>query len=160
MEQTEKRQHTIQTLFTITLFGIFALCCILVLIFGARIYQEIVSGEKSNAELRTSLSYVAEKIHQNDTFEGIRLDTIDEAPALLLSDSYNDIEYITYIYFWNGQLKEQTLRSDLTPSKNAGQTITELQDFQISQLNDRLYCFTACNDAGKEMSIYVNSKTR
>lgn len=160
MEQTEKRQHTIQTLFAITLFGVFALCCILVLIFGARIYQGVVSAEKSNAEIRTSLSYVAEKVHQNDKLNGIRLETIDGTPTLLLSDIYGSTEYITYIYFRDGQLKEQTLRSDLTPSPDMGQNIAELQDFQISQIGGSLYCFTACNKDGKEMSIYVNSKSR
>lgn len=160
MRQTEKKHHTIQSLFVAALFGVFGLCCIIVLIFGTRIYQGIVKAGESNAQLRTSLSYVAEKVHQNDTSDSIRLGSIEETPALLLSDTYDGTDYTTYIYFWEGQLKEQTLRTGLTPLPKAGQAITELNDFRISQISDTLYCFTASTSSGKEMSIYVDSRSR
>ena len=66
MAESTARKHTIDILFPWALFGLLAICGLLVLILAADIYQDTTTMADENYESRTVLSYLAEKIHQND----------------------------------------------------------------------------------------------
>ena len=66
MAESTARKHTIDILFPWALFGLLAICGLLVLILAADIYQDTTTMADENYESRTVLSYLTEKIHQND----------------------------------------------------------------------------------------------
>ena len=61
-----KRRHMIDFLFPVALFFVFALSALTVLLLAARIYQSTTENSSLNYTSRTGLSYISEKIHQND----------------------------------------------------------------------------------------------
>ena len=61
-----RRRHVIDLLFPIALFLVLAASSLFLVILAANVYQKSVAWEESNYESRTCLSYVTEKIRQND----------------------------------------------------------------------------------------------
>lgn len=59
-----------------------------------------------NSTIRTSLSYLSEKIHQNDAENGIRIDQLNDLPSLVLTQNLNGETYETWIYAYDGMLCE------------------------------------------------------
>ena len=67
MKFRTRQKHIIDFIFPVALFFVFALCALTVLLLSARIYQSTTDSSSRNYTARTGLSYVSEKIHQNDT---------------------------------------------------------------------------------------------
>ena len=88
----QSHQHTIDFLFPIALFFVFSATALIVLLFAANIYQGIVSSSATQFEQTTFLSYVTNKIRQNDEggTEHIYLDTFDGYDALAIEQTYAD----------------------------------------------------------------------
>ena len=88
--------------------GYFGLIFLLVmLLFSAQAYRTATKGTQQNNNLYTASSYISVKFHQHDSSQSIFTDTVDGSPALCMTDTVNDQQYITYIY-----LKEYTIRTD------------------------------------------------
>ena len=64
----------IDFLFPVALFFVFALSALTVILLAARIYQSTTESSSLNYTARTSLSYINEKIHQNDCDGAVYLD--------------------------------------------------------------------------------------
>ncbi|MCH1978284.1 DUF4860 domain-containing protein [Lawsonibacter sp. OA9] len=159
MERENKLYHAIDFFFILSLLGIFVTTATLVIVIGADIYQSAVSSTTSDANVRTALSYVTEKIHQNDRSQGISVSSDEDRDLLLLHDTYQGSDYTTYIYEYEGTLRELTIRASDTPDYGSGQIITEISDFSILQDEQGRFVLSASGDEGKELSAYVFSKS-
>ena len=62
MAESTARKHTIDILFPWALFGLLAICGLLVLILAADIYQDTTTMADENYESRTVLSYLTERV--------------------------------------------------------------------------------------------------
>lgn len=160
MDSMKQKHHTTDFLFILTLFGLLTLCSLCVMGFGLGIYRNTAAAMEENSQVRTSLTYVAEKLRQNDREGGVSLGEIDNTPALILHTNHNDVPYCTYIYFYQGGLRELMTRESEEPAPYSGQIITEAEDFQILPVNGRLYECILRDTQGKETSIYVTTKCR
>ncbi|MGI6110665.1 MAG: DUF4860 domain-containing protein [Bilifractor sp.] len=88
--QKKKTASVAQIFCVIALFALFMACAILVILFGARVYKSTVEKSNANYSSRTLLSYVTEKIHQNDRAGGVSVGEFDGMPALILEQSDTD----------------------------------------------------------------------
>ena len=151
-------QHTIDFLFPIALFFVFYSTAIVVLLLSANIYKGVVADSESNYESGTALSYITQKIRQNDDLENseIFLSEFDSCNALAISQEYNGQNYITYIYETNGELKESFLQEGVSASANAGTTIMAVKDFEINEVSDRLLKISCTSKSGDSLSTYIN----
>ncbi|MEG1774341.1 MAG: DUF4860 domain-containing protein, partial [Oscillospiraceae bacterium] len=100
------KSHAMDLLFTLALFAVFAATLLMVVTIGADVYKRIADSMEKNFDLRTSLSYVAEKIRQNDTQDAVSIGTLGEGQALILEQSIGGTAYRTYIYYEDGALRE------------------------------------------------------
>lgn len=160
MNLTGKKKHTTDFLFILTLFGLLTLCSLCIMGFGLRIYRNTVAATEDNSQIRTSLTYVAEKLRQNDHEGGVSLGEVEGSSALVLHTTYNDVSYCTYIYYYQGGLRELMTRESEKPIPYSGQLITEAEDFQIFSVKEQLYECILRDSQGKETSIYVTTKCR
>ena len=101
-----KQKHMIDFLFPVALFFVFALSALTVILLAARIYQSTTESSSLNYTARTSLSYINEKIHQNDCDGAVYLDEFDGCQALVMEQAHNNERYYTYIYIYGQELKE------------------------------------------------------
>ena len=108
--QQKQPKHIIDILFVIALFCLFALSAIFLISIGADIYGKTVNNMESNFDARTALAYVTEKIRQSDQKDQITIGKLDDCQALIITSQSADSVYYTYLYEYDGQLKELMVR--------------------------------------------------
>lgn len=158
MMQTKKYHHVSEIIFIVTLFSIFLISGVLLVLFGANVYQKTTSESSVNETIRTSLSYITEKVHQCDQSDSIQIENHNGIDTLALYTVYDTSEYVTYIYYDQGSLKELFIQSNLEFNPAAGNSITEIHAFQISENASLIHILlTDTNDQQHELYIHSNT---
>jgi hypothetical protein len=152
----QKRQHSYDWLFSFLLLMMFAGSALILILLGSHIYQNGVTHLDENYTVRTAVAYVSEKVRQNDVSGDISLQELEGIPALQLTENIDDNTYFTYIYFWNGALRELFLGADTTPSLTMGSTVVELTDFTITIPEEGFFRVTAVSDSGRSLSVLLH----
>lgn len=155
-----KQKHMIDFLFPVALFFVFALSALTVILLAARIYQSTTESSSLNYTSRTSLSYINEKIHQNDCEGAVYLDEFDGCRALVMEQSHNDEHYYTYIYIYGHELKELFVKEGTEMTASAGRTIMEIQDFSMEEISENLLKFTCVDNENTEASTIISVKSQ
>ena len=106
MKLLSQKRHAIDFLFPVTVFFVFTISALTVILLAARIYQSTADDSQRNYTSGTALSYITEKLHQNDLEDSIFLDELDGTQAVVLRQETEDAFYLTYLYVWDGQLRE------------------------------------------------------
>ena len=143
-----KHRHMIDLLFPVALFFVFALSALTVLLIAARIYQSTTEHSSLHDTSRTSLSYISEKLHQSDEAGSVSLGTFDGCT------------YYTYIYSYEGQLRELFVKAGVNASASSGMAILEVQDFSMKELSDGLLKFSCTDQEGQTTSSMIGLRSR
>ena len=98
MNRNSRRSHSIDTLFVITLLGLFLIFLLMMLLFSTQAYRTAVEGNQENNNLYTASAYITEKFRQHDSSQSVSLDTLDNLPAFCMTDTIDGTSYVTYIY--------------------------------------------------------------
>ena len=151
-----QKKHMIDFLFPIVLFFVFALSALVVILLAAHIYRSSNDGSSMNFTANTSLAYISEKIHQSNDAGAVRLDNLDGLDALVLSQTRNETVYHTYIYYYDGTLRELFTRAENQPAASAGTALLAVDDFRMEQLTDSLLRFTCTDQKGQTCSAVVS----
>lgn len=154
-----RSRHVIDLVFPISLLFVFAVSALGILILGADIYASANNRLRANDENRTALSYIAEKIRQNDKEGGITLASIDGVSCLAMSAVYNEVPCTTYIYEYEGMLKELFINDGIPVTLKNGKDIMELSSLSIEQLEDHIYLFTATDSEGIVSSLIASERS-
>ena len=142
-----KQRHMIDFLFPVALFFVFALSALTVILLATQI--------SLNYTARTSLSYISEKVHQNDSRQSISLGTFDGYDSLVLKHQKGGETYYTYIYSCQDELKELFLKEGAKAGASAGQTILKVQDFSMEEVTDGLFSIRCTDESGRTASTLV-----
>lgn len=156
--QTRQR-HVIDLVFPIALFFVFAASALVVLILAADIYASTTNHFQVNDESRTALAYISEKIRQNDTDGALSIATIEQTDCIALSQDFNGTLCTTYIYEYEGMLKELFIQNGVSISLQNGTDIMELSALSIEELDNQLYQFTATDQTGTKSSIITSERS-
>lgn len=149
--------HKLDSLFILLIFGVFAVVSLLLVAIGAGMYQRVVDHMQVNNQVRSSLSYVAGKIRSNDVSGAVTLQTVNGLDAICIRQT-DENGVSDYIYYYNGEIKEQSLLDGVTFNPEAGDTIAKVNSFEMEYENG-LYTFTAADLSGKETSIALNPRS-
>lgn len=159
MEVTKKsKSHVIDLLFTLSLFCVFAASSLLIVVMGANVYKSTVSNMSANFDNRTSLAYTFEKVRQNDRLNGVYIGKVDDADALVLEQAVGSNIYATYIYYYEGTLREIFTRKDNKFSPNSGNVIMKIRSFTVEKQNDNLILLTVTTDDNKKNQIFLGTR--
>ena len=156
MNPIKRDRSIVDVIFMITVFGVFMLSALFVVLFGARIYKRTAHDMSVNFSSRTSLAYITEKLHQHDRKNGVEIIEDKQGPVLKLSQFVNSDEYCTYLYEHDGNLKELTVRGDVDLVRSAGKNILKLNSFAATRISDSLYRFNIEDDEGNKTEFYVS----
>lgn len=132
---------------------------------GADVYQHTVTDMQHNYETRTSISYITEKIRQNDTSltdgeSSVGISSLSGQKALALTSELAGEEYCTYLYLYDGCLKELLIKKGSSlggDALSAGQTIMELSDFRIEPVAKRLLSLQLTTIDGEQHQVFVST---
>lgn len=154
-----RSSHVIDLIFPIALFFVFAASSLSVLILAANIYASTTHRLAANDENRTALSYISEKIRQSDAGGAIGLSKIDGTDCLTMSAVYNGTPCTTYIYEYEGMLKELFINDGVSVSLKSGKDIMEIVSLSMEQLEDHIYRFTSVNSDGTTSSLITSERS-
>lgn len=157
MKDKEKATHIVDVIFVLALFGLFALSSLFIITAGAEIYKNTVNNMQENYKLRTSSSYLSEKVRQG---ERVELTEVAGQNVILITETTDDSDYYTYLYFMDGKLKELYISPNATFSDSmlkAGQTIMELDDLQFEKAPNGIIKANIRYNDGSNTTILLNS---
>lgn len=157
---SRQNNHVVDILFTLALFCIFTASSLIVVLIGANVYKTTVSGMTQNYDMRTSLTYISQKVRQNDIANGVYLSKIGEVDALVLEQRINDKDYQTWIYHDNGSIKElfTPKRDDIKPSD--GREIMSVAALKIQRDDNGIFTFTTTDKDGKTASVKLSQRCK
>ncbi len=165
----QEKHFMVDILFVLALFGLFTVSALMLVTIGSEVYRHTVDDMNTNWETRTAVSYITEKIRQNDnmiadtqayTTKNISVSTFYERPVLILTQVIDDETYHTYLYMHEGYLKELFVKSDSYIGENmlsAGQNIVELFAFGTEQISDNLIYIKIITQTGQLQEFYVST---
>lgn len=159
MRFRSQKNHMIDFLFPIALFFVFALSAIAVILFATDIYRSATEHSTLNYTAGTSLSYISEKIHQNDENGNVSLGTFEGRDALILEQNFNGTSYFTYIYADQNELKELFVKEGVKTSAAAGKTIVEVKSFTMEKLYDNVFRFSCIDEKNQTASSVITTRT-
>lgn len=154
-----RHRHVIDLVFPIALFFVFAASSLSVLILAADVYASTTDRLSINDENRTALSYISEKIRQNDSNGAVNTVSIDDTDCLTLSAVYNGIPCTTYIYVYDGILKELFINDGIPVSLKDGRDIMQISSLSIDRLEEHVYLFTTVDSTGTESSVIASERS-
>ena len=128
-----KRQgtkHQIDGLLMLLLFGVFAVCVLIVLLTGARAYRGLTERDRAAYDRRTCVQYIATKVRQGDLTGGVAVETFGDAGALCLKDPDG---FVTRLYCHDGWLMELYTFADAQLEPQDGERIMPLEGLSFEE---------------------------
>ena len=159
MRFRNKSGHIIDFLFPLVLFFVLALSALTVILFAANIYREVTETSSLNLSAWTALTYIREKIHQNDQGEEITIGTFDGQEALVLAQTVGGQRYCTYIYVCEDELRELFAKEGAQVGVSAGTTILTVQDFSMEEREDGVFLFSCTEQNGQYCTATVTVRS-
>lgn len=158
MYKTE-RNHTVDILFVITLFCVFAFSIILLTGAGANVYESIVESMTENNNSRTSFSYIINKVHGSDMEGRVSLGTYEGLESLVISEEIDNVVYCTYLYYYDGSVRELFTRSGQEFDPSFGTEILPADSFSVSYVTDGLLKFEITPAGCEKETLFVDVRS-
>ena len=151
MNFAKKKKSSVEFLFVLMLLAVFAVSAMLVVVFGAKVFRKTTGDMDDNYDRRIAYFYIEEKLRACDKADMI--DISDDGDMLILHLKGDTNDYITYIYCYDGYLKEQTLPSDAELIKDKGNDIVQAYGFECCFSGSNLLKVAVTPASGNEMSF-------
>ena len=154
-----EKQNQFPFILIMLLYLIIVILSVLIIFLGKNIYDNINEERNTNYNLRVSLSYIANKVRQSDKGGAVELRQVNGENALVLNEEYDDEEYQTWIYFYEGGIYEMLTDSGSTFELSDGMKLLDADVFNIEKVRDNLYIFyAASNERNSELYLSIYSK--
>ncbi len=151
---TRRTTQKIDIVFVMALITLFAATSFTLVLIGAKQYRYVTTIMNENHANRTTSSYLAEKIRQQDAKDAISLCDLNGVTALSISAEENGIRYITYIYYHDGALRELVVTENSVFSLSSGQSIIEMEGLEFTLVNDALLRADISTIDGRTQVLY------
>lgn len=159
MFKIDREAHRIDSIFIMLLFFLFALTAFVLIMIGVRQYKATANAMDYNYEIRTVTSYLREKTRQNSSNSSISIETIDGTNALCLKNTLNNTIYNTYIYYYDGSLREMYIQDGTPFTLNLGQQIVTISGFDMVKTDDGLIIVTISDSFGGTTDMYLSANS-
>lgn len=149
MFKNTREKSSIEIIFPIVLFLIFTIGALFIILYAARTYQNIVEGSENNYNSGTLSAYISQKVHSYDTNGNVYIGTFDGIDALILEEEIDKTAYVTYIYQYNGKLRELfTAKGGSSFTPETGMSLFDMTSFKPEFIDDNLLSVYVETDAG------------
>ena len=139
--------------------AVFLFLSIGLVMLGGSLYHHIMMVSGENDEARTTFSYISNQVHRADAFGGVTIGELDGVSALLLEQDFGGWEFITYLYCYDGALRELFVEKGTMLSPDAGQAIVWLNDLGFALDSSGLITAWAQFTDGRRESIILSPRT-
>ena len=128
-----KRQgtkHHMDGLLMLLLFGVFAVCVLIVLLTGAKAYRGLTARDQAAYDRRTCVQYIATKVRQGDAAGAVAVEPFGDTMALRLNDS--EAGCVTRLYCFDGWLMELYTFAQAELEPRDGERIMPLEGLELT----------------------------
>ncbi len=156
--QTNTSQ-TVDTVFVLVLFCVFAVAVLMVLFAGTGAYQDIADRMERQYAERTCLSYLDAKVRHYDETGMVSAENFGGCDALVLYEDIEGVRYKTLIYCYDGYVREIFFEDGLQFLPEDGEIVVPAKELSVELAADdllRLVCVSA-DDNREELLIYLHS---
>ncbi|MCI8916034.1 MAG: DUF4860 domain-containing protein [Oscillospiraceae bacterium] len=145
----KKQTDHLEGLLALLLFGVFAVCLLIVLLTGANSYQSLTQRDRAAADRRTCTQYLATRVRQSDAQGGVGSGRFGDGEALAITEQIGDQEYVTWVYAHEGWLMELFCAADADLSPSDGERIMALHGLSVRE-EDGLLTLAVTLEEGDE----------
>lgn len=156
----ETTGHHMDGVYVLLLFAVFAGCILVVLLFGASAYEQLVERDQAAYNQRTGVQYLAAKIRHSDSTDHIfvgsfsdRTDaSVDDINTLYLQfvgDEGDVPGFYTKIYYYDGYIREILCEEDTGLLPEDGNKIMPAKGLEISKSENLISCVVMNEDGTK-----------
>ncbi len=131
-------RHIIDSIAGLLVYGIFAVCILAVLLSGAKVYGRIVARDNTAYESRTSIQYIATKLRQAETPYSVDIISENGIPVLRFQDMESEVLCYSYIYCYDGYMRELYALADAGFEPDAGEKLMKASSVDIRVEGDML----------------------
>ncbi len=129
---TSKKNRAIDMIFVVALFCVLTVTSLLVVVIGARVYDNTTQSMESSFTSRIAVSFLSRRIKEYDTQGAISFTEIDGTQIIVLDSDPSD-EQISYLYFYEGYLQELYTLESLDITLGSGDELIPLKSLEMSQ---------------------------
>ena len=108
--------------------AVFLFLSVGLVLLGGSVYRRVVAHSQENDQMRTTLSYVANQVRRKDMAGNVQVGKFHGQDALLLTQNFEDIECVTYLYCWEGSLRELFIEKGYELGPEAGLPLITLEN--------------------------------
>lgn len=159
MKHLREHRHVVDFLFPLALFFVLTASSVALVVLASGIYSRQVTDSEDSFSSRTALSYVTEKLHQSDSYDAVDAGFFDGQDAIIIHQTYSDQGYVTYLYQYDGYLRELFIREDVAASASDGREILAVSDFHFEESEKGLFHLYCTNNDGSVSDTYVSIKS-
>ena len=157
MNLMKRNKSIADVLVILSVFCVFALTAVFVIVFGARIYRNCVANNNDNYIERTIPLYLTTKIRSFD--EGnVFVSNYNGTDILTMQSERNGFSYNTYVYAFDNSICEYTGSADVFDPE-FGTEILPVDNLLIEETDNNLYHFTVLKSNKTSEEFYVNIKS-
>lgn len=127
-----EKDHSLNGLLALLLFGVFAACVLSVLLTGADAYQRLTERDRLSYESRTAAQYIATRVRQADRSAGVTVGTFGTSDALELWETVDGETYLTRVYCYDGWLRELFSDAEGDFSPEDGEKVLEADSLTLT----------------------------
>ena len=158
---TNSGARMLDTVFVLSLLCVLTAVSLMLVSTGASLYQNIAADMDRSFQLNTSLTYVANKVRGGDMAGQVYIEDFYGQEALVLGESYDEYQYATWIYCYEGQLMELFGEVGGEYELTDGTPLLELQDFQFTMDGRILHMKAIAKDGSYEnLSLSLRSSAK
>lgn len=152
----KKNGTDIGTIGGLFLVCIFAACMFMTLAFGSLIYKDVSNGLEEQYSVRTVASYLSTRARQGNAEGYIEIGSFDGCDAMMIYEGDEFDRYVTYIYCWNGYLRELYCQESQVMTVQDGETVIPADYVSFSMQNGllKIECSAENRTAVQYMEIY------
>ena len=122
------RGRSIDTIFVLIVFSIFAFSVLMVLMLGASVYKNVNDISRQGHFEHTTMSYIWTKVKNFDDAGSIHVGSFNGKSALFIDEKLGDTDFRTVIYSYDGWLYELFSETVLDFRSGDGVRIIEIND--------------------------------
>ncbi len=146
----QNRGGALRGALVLALIAVFFIFAMGITLLGSGVYRSTVSASEENYVRRTALSYLVNQIRRGDELGGVAVGSIDGVDAVVLAED----GYVTYLYCWDGQLRELYMEADAGLKAEDGLPVLPAASLAVtSELGGIIMTVTDESGAGYSVTV-------
>lgn len=153
-----RRKGNMAGVAALLVFGIFAVCIVLVLLTGANAYRGLTQRDQSAYSRRTAAQYLTTRVRQADRLGQITVGKFGGEDALLLEEEIDGVLFLTRVYYHDGAIRELFAFADETFAPQDGEVILPARSLTMEQEGQWLKISVTDEDGtATNLTLYLRS---